>query len=65
MIAGDAVVAQELRAEVLDVLLAFLMGTRWECLGPVMNIAFGPGILELAKKELSFKGSWLRIFMIL
>lgn len=66
MIAGDAVLAQGLRAEVLDVLLVCPHGTRWECLGLNWHEhGFGPGIVELAEKELSFKGSWLRICMIL
>lgn len=38
-------------------------GSVWGLTG--MNTAFGPGVVELAKKEMSFKGSWLRIFMIL
>lgn len=27
-----------------------------------MDIAFGQGVVELAEKELSFKGSWLRLY---
>lgn len=32
---------------------------------PSMSIVFGQGVVELAQKKLSFKGSWLRLSVIL
>lgn len=60
-------VVEGLRAEVLDVLSAFLHGHKTGSVSGLTgtSTAFGRGVVELAAKELSLKGSWLRIFMIL